>query len=50
MEAEMLWILALVILVLAIVGGVSISPFLFLLALIALVIVLSGMGGGTRRV
>lgn len=44
----MLWLLALVILVLAIVGGVSISPFLFLLALIALVIVLSGMGGARR--
>lgn len=48
MEAEMLWLLALVILALAIVGGISISPFLFLLALIAIVIVLSGMGGARR--
>lgn len=45
----MLWLLALVILALAIVGGISISPFLFLLALIAIVIVLSGVGGGARR-
>lgn len=46
----MLWLLAAVILVLAIAGGISISPLLFLLALIAVIIVLSGMGGGARRV
>lgn len=45
----MLWLLALVILALAIVGGISISPLLFLLALIAVIIVVSGMGGGARR-
>jgi hypothetical protein len=50
MEERMLWLLAAVILVLAIVGGISISPLLFLLAIIAVIVVLSGMGGGARRV
>jgi len=46
----MLWLLAAVILILAIVGGIAISPLLFLLALIAIVIVISGMGGSRGRV
>ena len=42
----MLWILALIILLLAIFGGVAISKFLFLLLIVALVLVLVGAIGG----
>jgi len=46
MEVEMLLALALILLILAVAGGVVIHPLLFLLAILAVLVLFSHRGGG----